>query len=74
MISNGTILFLGATLFDKLYRNVMDPAQTLPPGKFLIISICLNKTMNERASFTQFIISYEEILGLPPTCALMVQV
>jgi len=62
---------LWATPFEQLKQVVQEAAPSLPPGKFSqdfsdCISICLNKTVGERATYTQlldhqFLISHGEV-------------
>ena len=57
--------------FYYLFQVVQDPAPSLPPGKFTddfsnFIPQCLNKNVNERASYTQlldheFLVSHGEV-------------
>ena len=57
--------------FNYLFQVVQDPAPSLPPGKFTddfsnFIPQCLNKNVNERASYTQlldheFLVTHGEV-------------
>jgi len=71
-IATGTFPYkLWLTPFEQLKQVVQDPAPSLPPGKFTddfsnFIPQCLNKNVNERASYTQlldheFLVTHGEV-------------